>query len=156
MSAYFLVGVRREVILALPTVIERAFAVAILGVIFGCGDGGSLAKGPGPELDLQTSCANRAAWRRAGTNDCSTCVAHATVPACTCTSDEPYNGVCNQAVTDRANDSDCTTDLNSCVAACAPNDCACSDACYSDHASCEAATAYVLSCLLDACDSFCN
>lgn len=136
--------------------LSAAVFVGFPAVLAACGNGSSLARAPGPELDLHTSCVAKSEWTRAATNDCSTCVAHATVPACDCTSNEPYNGVCNDAEVALANDADCTQSLDTCVASCAAGDCTCFEGCYTSHDSCSATTAHALSCLIDACSYLCS
>lgn len=129
---------------------------AVVAVLAACGDGSQLVRGRAQELDLHTACVYRAAWTHSSANECSSCIAHATVPACECTRDEPYNGVCNDAEVARTNDPDCVQTVNDCVAKCNPQDCDCSQACYAGHEACAAATAHAQSCLLDACEASCN
>ncbi|HEX7667876.1 MAG TPA: hypothetical protein VF407_25290 [Polyangiaceae bacterium] len=137
---------------------RSASALFFPSIVFvaACGNGSSLERGAPQELDLHTACVDRAAWSKSNANECSTCIAHATVPACDCTSDQPYNGVCNDVEVARTNDADCVQSVDDCVARCRPDDCDCNDACYTGHAECQAATAHAQSCILDACEAFCN
>jgi len=129
-----------------------AIAGWLLTVIAGCS---STSSDPPPTvtLDLDTSCADRAAWGANGSPDCSACLAKVQI-ACDC-SHIGYEGKCEAVSIAKAKEPDCSAALDQCVAGCG-GDCRCASACYAGHDACRARATELNSCMVQACDAYCR
>ncbi len=107
-----------------------------------------------PALTFDQACAAEGAFARTNTS-CLNCIATVELPACSCRPSDPFSGKCETESVARTHTADCTSTLDSCVAACKA-DCTCQKACYAGHDACLAATEKRDSCVVDVCASVCK
>lgn len=102
--------------------------------------------------DVVQACAIKASWTRVHTQACSDCMVAAKNVKCAC-SDDPNAGRCSDQSKAVATESVCTG-VDTCIAACAENDCNCITACYQE--PCRPLGNARDGCLTAVCDTDCR
>lgn len=135
--------------LLLPAASVLASASALL--LGGCGDSNA---GNGVN-DVKAACEAQQQWTRKSDQSCITCrVSAISSPDCDCTRDE-YRGLCHEQTAAKADEPDCSVDIESCIVSC-KDDCGCVDACFESRTACKQRVAALEGCLTDVCNDTCK